>query len=243
MSALNAAAATFAPAPTQAQALASLLAFGPQRIAMTTERDNASASPDQPAFLRGVRFNPSNTTEWYEVVLPYVSECTVIIASTTDVTYAAAMFGSTALPDLYNAITKVELPGFYWFNGVDLNRQHNPYMQLLRRLPNLRELSFAMHPGGLTTQRWHEREMHEIEPTDPERAKERILRSPQQVINSYELDALFSCQSLHRLRLEYVESPIINHFCPSGNPEDILNNIKAYLQQGFATRSMQVTVE
>ncbi|KAF2996202.1 hypothetical protein E8E13_001613 [Curvularia kusanoi] len=81
--------------------------------------------------------------------------------------------------------------------------------------------------------------MHEIEPTDPERAKERILRSPQQVINSYELDALFGCQSLHRLRLEYVESPMVNRFCPSDNPEEILNNIKAYLQRGFAMRRRQ----
>lgn len=181
--------------------------------------------------------------EWYETVLPYLSKCSFVISSTTDVTYSGNIFGSTALPHIYNAITKVELPKFYWFSGIFLNRLHNPYLQMCRNLPNLQEVTFAMHPAGLTNMRWTERQVSIQEKDNPEAAKERMVLSVGEIVRFYELSALFACGKLRRVRMEYVESGMITYFCKVGNPANVIRDMKAHLEQGFAQRAMQVIVE
>ena len=217
--------------------------IGPARVDITVEREDAAASPDLPAFLKGVRFDPANTHKWYEEVLPYLSKCTFILASTADVTYGGNIFGSIALPHIYNAVTKVELPKFYWFSGIAINRHHNPYLQICRNLPNLRELSLTMQTAGLTNQRWGEKQIAVLERTNPEAPKERIVLSLRETIYLYELDALFACDSLSRLRVEYIESAMTAYFCRVGNPVDVLRDVKVYLEQGFTLRGLQVIVE
>lgn len=210
---------------------------------IAVEREDTAALPDRPVFLKGVRFDPVDSRTWYEEVLPYLAKCTFVFVSTTDVTYGGSILGSAALPHLYNAVTKVELPKFYWFGGVGLNRHHNPYLQMCRNLPNLRELTLTMHTAGLTNQRWPERQIIVLECNNPDAAKERIVLSLQEAVHRYELDALFTCGGLRRLRLEYIESAMTAYFCKVGNPVDVLQSIKIYLEQGFAQRSLQVTLE
>jgi hypothetical protein len=217
--------------------------IGPARVDITVEREDAAASPDLPAFLKGVRFDPTNTHKWYEEVLPYLSKCTFVIASTADVTYGGNIFGSAALPHIYNAVTKVELPKFYWFSGVAVNRHHNPYLQMCRNLPNLRELSLTMQTAGLTNQRWCEKQIVSLERTNPEAPKERIVFSLRETVHLYEFDALFFCYGLRRLRVEYIESAMTAYFCRVGNPAEVLRDVKTYLGQGFVQRGMQVAVE
>lgn len=219
------------------------MVVGPQRVDITVERENTAALPDQPGFLKGARYDPINPGKWYGAVLPYLSKCTFIVASTADVTYAGAIFSSTALPHIYNAVTKLQLPNFYWFSGVAHNRHHNPYLQMCLNLPNLCELSLTVHPAGLTSQRWAERQIVVLEATNPEAAKERILLPLREVVRFYELDALFACRMLQNLRLEYIESPMITHFCTVGNPMDVAQGIEAYLEQGFYEQGMQVDLE
>lgn len=210
---------------------------------MTAERESRAASSDRPLFLKGVKYNPIDTRTWYEQVLPYLSKCTFIVSSTSDVTYSGSIFGSAALPHIYNAITKVELPKFYWFSGVALNRHHNPYMQMCRNLPNLQELSLTFHTAGLTNQRWSERQIVALEQKNPEAARERILLPLRDVVDRYELDALFACSGLSRLRLNYIESDMTAYFCKVGSPLDVLGEVQMHLHNGFAQRSVQVVIQ
>jgi hypothetical protein len=219
------------------------LVIGPVHVYIAAERENADASPDRPAFLEGVRYDSVNSRQWYDQVLPYLSECTFVFASTGDVTYGGSILGSAMLQHIYNAVTKVELPKFYWFGGVALNQHHNPYLQMCRNLPNLRELSLTMHTAGLTNQRWAERQIIALERNNPDAAKERIVISLQEAVHRYELDALFACGGLRQLRLEYIESAMTAHFCRVSNPMDVIMSVKAHLEHGFAQKQMQVAVE
>lgn len=210
---------------------------------ITSERESTSASSDRPVFLKGVRFDAVSPRVWYEEVLPYLSKCTFVFASTADVTYGGSIFGSAALPHIYNAVTKVDFPKFYWFGGVTSNGHDNPYLQMCRNLPNLRELSLTMHTAGLTNQRWAERQIIALERNNPDAAKERIVLSVQEVAHRYALDALFTCSGLRSLRIEYIESDMTAYFCKVGNPVSVLHDTKAYLEQGFMQRHLQVAVE
>lgn len=213
------------------------------RVDIRAECEDATASPDRPVFLRGVRFDAANSQPWFERVLPYLSMSTFLISSTADITYAGSIFSSMALPHIYKAVTKLEFPKFYWFSGVALNRHHNPYLQMCRNLPNLCELSLTMQTAGLTNQRWPERQIIMLESTNPEAAKERVALNLREALHRYEFNALFACASLCRLRVEYIESAMTAYFCRVGNPVDVLLQIEIYLRQGFAQRGMQVAVE
>ena len=153
------------------------------------------------------------------------------------------MFASRHLPQLSLAIRRLQLPGFYWFSGVQHNRLHNPYMQLARHLPNLRGLSLKMHTAGVTTSAFTERQMIEIETYDPARSKERRCMRVVDVVAKYELDALLQCRALQRLRIEYVECNMTRHFCRIGNPVNVLQGIRARLVDGFARQGQNVVVD
>ena len=170
-------------------------------------------------------------------------ECTFVIASTSDVTYMGAMLASPALPDLRHAVTKLQFPKFYWFSGIGSNRAHNPCMQLARTLPNLRVMTITLHPAGLTNHRWAEREMLEMERTNLEGSKERILLPLGEVVRFFEFNALSDCAGLLSLHLEYIESPMVAHFCKAENPVEVFYALRTYLEQRFArTHRHEVTV-
>jgi len=124
------------------------------------------------------------------------------VASTTDVMYAGEMLTSPILPEFRDAVTQLYFPGFYWFSGIGFKRLHNPCLQLARSLPNLHELTIALHPASLTNARWAERVMLKKEPTGLEGSKERILLLLGEVVRFFELDALFACTGLGHLHLE-----------------------------------------
>ncbi|KAJ4984393.1 hypothetical protein SVAN01_10100 [Stagonosporopsis vannaccii] len=240
---LNATAPTFNSHLAPAQALQALLASGPLYVDITAERENVAAFPDRPQFLQGVRYDRTEARVWFEEVLPFLSNCTFVISSTADIVYSGDIFGSAALPRIYSAVTKVELPKFYWFSGVALNRHHNPYLQVCGNLPNLHELSITFHTAGLTAPRWSDRQITTLEQNQPEAAKERILLSLREVVLRYELNAIFACVRLRRLRLNYIESKMTAYFCKVGIPLDVLEEISTYLGQGFSQRGLQVIVE
>lgn len=211
-------------------------------IDITIEREDVTSSPDRSAFLKGVVFHSINANTWYGTVLPYLANCNFVVASTTDVTYLGEILASPALPDLRDAVTKLELPKFYWFSGIGSNRLHSPFMQLTRALANLQELTITIHPAGLTNHRWAEREMVAMERTDPEAAKERILLPVAEVVRFYEFEALFACAHLLHLHLKYIESPIVEYFCKTGHPVGVFNALKTHLEQGFTRNHMRVRV-
>ena len=145
-------------------------------------------------------------------------ECTFVIASTSDVTYMGAMLASPALPDLRHAVTKLQFP-------------------------NLRVMTITLHPAGLTNHRWAEREMLEMERTNLEGSKERILLPLGEVVRFFEFNALSDCAGLLSLHLEYIESPMVAHFCKAENPVEVFYALRTYLEQRFArTHRHEVTV-
>lgn len=213
------------------------------RVDITSEREDVAALPDRPLFLHGVRYEPTEPRIWFEEFLPLLSKYTFVISSTADVTYSGSIFGSAALPHIYSAVTKVELPKFYWFSGVALNRHHNPYLRLCSNLPNLQELSLTFHTAGLTKPRWAEHQISPLEQSQSEAVKERILLPLREVVLRYELDAVFAFGSLRRLQLCYIESEMTAYFCKVGSPLDVLEEMNTYLGQGFAHRGLRVVLE
>ena len=57
-----------------------------------------------------------------------------------DLRYERALLNGSRHGYLFNAVAKVEIPGFYWFSGVAHNRRHNPYFQMLVSLVSIGDL-------------------------------------------------------------------------------------------------------
>jgi hypothetical protein len=153
------------------------------------------------------------------------------------------MFASSELPHLFRFVTKVAFPKFYWFSGVAHNRRHNPYFQMTASLPALEEISFALHTAGITTSCFAERQMIQLEASDPARAKERKVMCLQDVVQKYELNGLFACMRLRRVRIEYVHCEMTAFFTKAGSPADVLMGVQAFLINGFAGYGLDVFVE
>jgi hypothetical protein len=207
------------------------------------ERERASGNPHRPSFLHGFTCTPATGVDWYGSVLPHVRGLTFVVSSTTDLHYAADMFASSQLPHLYDSVTSMEFPGFYWFSGVGHNRPHNPYFQMTATLPNLQFLALRLHTAGVTTSAFGEKKMVELEATDPVAAKERKVLKLMDLVHKYELNGLFVCKHLRRLRLEFVESEMVGFFTKEGNPVDVLKELQMHFINGFAYNRMEVFVE
>jgi hypothetical protein len=150
---------------------------------------------------------------------------------------------SSELEDLYKAVTKVKFPGFHQFSGIAFNRVHNPYFEFSKELPGLIEMTFHMHFAGVTTSAFGERQMIALERTDPERARERVKMSLQDVVTRYELNGIFNCRYLRHVRIEYVECERDVVFTRIGHPVDVLWEVQAFIRDGFARMGMNVRVE
>ncbi len=216
---------------------------GPLKVDMAAERGRSDADPNKPSFLNGITFDANHPEQWQEIVLPHVEKLTFVVASSSDMHFAGAMLKSEQLPQLYLAVRKLELPGFYWFSGVQHNRLHNPNVQMAQHLGNLRELTFKMHTAGITTSAFGERQMIQLEREGLERSKERRCLRLADVVAKYELDGLFECRCLRRICIQYIECEMTRHFCRVGNPVNILQGLQTRLIQGFARQGQQVMVE
>jgi hypothetical protein len=210
---------------------------------MTAERSVVNADPSRPSFLYSIVPRPDNPCEWNEVILARFRLFTFIISSTADLHFAAAMLAAPALPWAFHHITRVVFPKMYWFSGVAHNRQHNPFFVFASQLPLLAQLSFTLHTAGLTTSCFGERQMITLERSDPVRAKERKVKSLQDVVAQYDLGHLFLCPGLQRVRVEYISCEMISFFTRVGRPADLLREIQAFLVNGFAGHGLNVHVE
>jgi hypothetical protein len=216
---------------------------GSTTILMNKERTLPNANHHRPGFLHGIIPNPVNPDEWNGIVLPHIRTLTFDIPSTADLHYTSDMLASNQLPFLYHHITKVAFPGLYWFSGVAHNRRHNPYMQVAKGLPELREITFTLHTAGITTSAFGERQMVQLETTDPVRAKERKAMRVQDVVYKYDLTGLFLCDKLQRIRIEYIECAMTAFFIKTGRPVDVLRDVQMYLTDGFVQHGKNVLVE
>lgn len=207
------------------------------------ERERPNANPHQPTFLHGYTFSVATGRNWCGGGLPHVRGKTFVVSSTTDLHYMAEIFASRHLPHLYDSVTNIEFPGFFWFGGVGRNRLHNPYFQMTATLPNLQFLAIRLHTASVTESAFGEKEMVEMERSDPVAAKERKVIRLMDVLDRYEMNGVFACRSLRRVRLEFVESDMVAFFTKDGNPIDVLKALQMHLINGFASNGMKVFVE
>ncbi|KAH7409860.1 hypothetical protein DE146DRAFT_588044, partial [Phaeosphaeria sp. MPI-PUGE-AT-0046c] len=219
-----------------------LTSKGPLNVNMTAERERANANPNSPAFLQSNYIFPTTQQEWFNIVLPFIMMFQFTFNSTTDLYYGAQMWGSSQLPHLYEFVTRVNFPGFYWFSGVVHNRPHNPYWQMMASLSSVRELTFRLHTASLTASAFGEREMLAIETRDDTRSAERRPLSLQEVIDNYEMHGLFSCGSLSHIRIEYIDEPSIR-FNTRGNPVAVIHHLQTYIINGFRNMGRNVHIE
>jgi hypothetical protein len=171
-------------------------------------------------------YTPATAHIWYSTVLPCFRTLTFEIPTTTNLYYAADLFASSELQDLFNAVAKVEFPGFYWFRGVAHNRVHHPYFQMLVSLPNVEEVSFTMHTAGVTMSAFGEFEMVRLEAVDPIHAKERKVIHLSNLVDQLELDGLFALQQLRSVRIDYIECEITAFFTKRNNPVNVLKEFR-----------------
>ncbi|KAH8712253.1 hypothetical protein GQ44DRAFT_776122 [Phaeosphaeriaceae sp. PMI808] len=212
-------------------------------VSISAERERTNANPARPTFLHGIFFDSGNPNEWHETVLPVVRQMTFNMANTIDLHHASSMFASSELPSLYLNVTKIEFPHLYWFSGVADNRAHNPYFKMTASLPNLQQLTFTLHTAGITASRFSERYMLQLEATNPCRAKERKVMPLDEVVEKYELDALFACPRLDLVRIEFIECERTTFFTKVGNPMELLREVQSYVAQGFSRMGTNVLVE
>jgi hypothetical protein len=85
--------------------------------------------------------------------------------------------------------------------------------------------------------------MIEMERTDPERAKERRVKSLRDVVAQYDLGKLLTFDRLQRIRIEYIDCEMTAYFTRAGQPVDVLRELQTFLVTGFAQRGMEVFVE
>ncbi|KAH9861678.1 hypothetical protein J1614_011431 [Plenodomus biglobosus] len=230
------------PATASAAGISAFLATGPINISIADEREATNANPNHPGFLRGVVFNPANEGEWFTLVLPHISTLTFVIASSADIAFAGPIFASPELPQIHQAITKLSFPGFHWFSGISEDRRHNPFLQLAATLPNVTEIALTMHTAGITTSCWTETQQLDLESIDLARSQERKVLPLSDVLARYNYQAMFRCNSVRRIRLEYLESQLVAQFCVTGRPLDLLRALRTYLVHGFSSLGKAVEV-
>jgi hypothetical protein len=202
-----------------------------------------NVSVNAPSFLHGFAVTELNQAEWHTIILPHISTFIFKISSTTDLHYFANMLASRQLESMYRAITKIDLPAFFWFSGISHTRRANPYFEMTSTLPALEEMSLRLHTAGITTSRFTERQMVALEATDPGRARERKVMLVEEVVRKYELDAIFACRRLCHVRVEYVACERIRFFTRVGDPVHLLREVQMYLVNGCALHGLDVFVE
>lgn len=158
-------------------------------IDIAAESSTPHANPARPQFLKGITFNAGKEEEWTGTVLPYVRLLTFTVGSTTDTFFIGKMLQS--LPDIDKNILKVDMNGFHWFSGITDNRDSNPFLALASNLPKLQEMAFTLHTSTVTDSRFGERQLLELEQTDPERSKEGRTRSVLNVVSRFGMESIF----------------------------------------------------
>ncbi|KAI4945092.1 hypothetical protein J4E91_008069 [Alternaria rosae] len=218
-----------------------ILCDGPFTIDIAAESSTPRANPARPQFLKGITFNAGKEEEWKSTVLPYIRLLTFTVASTTDTFFISKVLQS--LPDIDKNILKVDMNGFHWFSGITDNRDSNPFLALASNLPKLQKMALTLHTSTVTDSRLDERQLLELEQTDPERSKERRTRSVMNVVSRFGMETIFNNKSLKHVRLVYIKSDMVAAYTVQGNPENVIAGIKDWLVEGFKKQSQEVVVE
>lgn len=153
------------------------------------------------------------------------------------------MFCSQHLPFFHEAITSVNLPNLHWFFGVNGKRPANPYSEVLVSLPKLESVVVSMHNAGFMDSCFGERQMIDIERLDSMRSRARKVLPLNTVVAKYGFETLFECQRLRRLRLEHVKCARILNFTVAGDAGQMLGQLVAFLNAGFAQKCMRTRLE
>jgi hypothetical protein len=190
-----------------------------------------------PAFLAHFA-HLTTEDDYYTHVLPYLSTCTLVIDSAPDLNWLHAFLTSPGYPQAMHAITKVAFPQMYWFSGVGGNRQANPFLVFLSRLPAVQEVTLTLHTAGLTGSAYSERDRVRMEEADFERSKMLKVLPVQSVVRHYDLARLFECRGLRVVRLHCVTSEMVSYYArQAGEPLDTFREVVAWVKRGFRDAS------
>jgi hypothetical protein len=214
---------------------------GPFTIDIAVESSSPHANPSRPQFLKGISYHSDKEEEWSKTVLPYIRLLTFTIASTTDTFFIGNML--KVLPNVSKNVLQIDINGFHWFSGISQNRTKNPYLVLASQLKELKAMAFTLHTAAVTDSLFGERFLLELERTDPERAKQRRVRSVMDVTSRYGMGLMLDNKALERIRLVYIKSDMVAAYTVQGDPEDVLVKIGDWLVEGFRKQGQEVTVQ
>lgn len=214
-------------------------------VKMERERvESGTGSLSQPNFLScPSHVAITNPTYWNNVILSQISQLTFVVKSLSDNYHFSQLLSCEALPNLNTAITSVSQEGMYYFAGIGNNRVSNPYIDEVKRLPNLRALSLGFHTASLTETVWTESQATELQRNeDTEHLKERRVRHVQQIVDFYKLDDILELPALQVLNLECIDSEQVEHWTRGRRPIEAMNDIKRYFDNGFYVIGRRVQV-
>ena len=216
-------------------------------ISVTQERElveSGRGQLHQPSFINcPTSFAFTRPTYWANAVLREMFKFTFIISCLPDTYFFMAMMASELLPGLFTAVSSVSYPNFHRFSGIRNNRTSNPYLENVKKLPNLNTLSLGFHTADLTKSAWQERERIALELRDEmELSKQLKLKSEHDIIAFYKLDDVFQLASLEVINLHCFDSELVAHFTTGGYPTDPLFALQSFLASGFANRGQDVKV-
>ncbi|KAF2743271.1 hypothetical protein M011DRAFT_489822 [Sporormia fimetaria CBS 119925] len=211
---------------------------GPYVVDIEIERALSGANPHWPHFLASAFQGVHECDDYFAVVIPFIANCTFILKSTLDLNYLREALTSEHFPQAAQVVSKLVFPKFYWFSGVNSNRQSNPYMGFLLSLPNIEELTLTLHTAGLTAPMYTDAEVARMEARngDSELVRDLKVLTLKQIIAHYDLGRLLECNRLRVVNLQCIDSPMVAHFSKTADPVSVVVELVAHLEQGFFAR-------
>lgn len=213
-------------------------------ITKERERVESGSGPlHQPSFLQcNSSVAMSNPTYWKNVVLPEIAKFTFVIKCLPDCYFFRQLRTCPNLPFLHTAVTSVNQPDFYHFSGMRETRTYNPYIDEMKELPNLSNVSLGFHTAALTESLWSEKYRLQLE-EDGEMEKSKQLRvlSVRSIVEFYDLQILFTFEALKTLNLNCIDSEQVGYWL-AVKPTEAMDGLKQFFDEGFRARGKTVQV-
>ncbi|KAF2868250.1 hypothetical protein BDV95DRAFT_610212 [Massariosphaeria phaeospora] len=211
-------------------------------VSIRGERENF-VNHAAPRFLAPHLALIANLATLASMVLPWVSTLIFEIESAADISWFHAFLTSAAGAAFHPYITRVQFPKFHWFSGINQSKTVNPSLEFSAWLPNLQEVTLRFHTAGLTISRWSEKVRIEKELAgDWPGSKQLKLRKLDNVVEFYDLPALFNCNELKIVHLECVDSLMVRGYLTHGNALTVFDEIAVWMRNEFHSRHRHITI-
>ena len=203
-------------------------------VSFVSERDDPSFNPARPAFLIGLPTFTEEPGKYFSITLPYVATLTFEITCQPDIHHFYKILRSTAHPHLFEVVTSLNFPNFYWFPGINFNFTLNPSLDLCAKLPKVTEVTLGFHTAGLTTSWYCERDRMHMEKAGMfERSKQLKVMRAEDALRRYGIPYLFGCRSVKVVKLTCYDSALVRSHCGLQEPLKAFFDLRHYIISGF----------